>query len=337
MKAIVVEQDAGRTGLVMRDIPTPELGPAQVRIRVAAASVNHADLAQRAGTHQPAAPGGGPVVVGLDAAGEVIEVGPEVTGVRVGDPVMTLVSGGLSEEVVVDAALVVPIPGAWTMAEGAAAILGLMTEHDALRTAASLRPGESVLIHAAASPVGLQSVQLAKYLGAGLIIATTRTNRAAELLASLGADRVLIVDESGFADRVLAMTDDRGVDIIIDHVGGPYLAENIRCAALRGRLVGVGRLGGADGRLDMEAMAFKRLSLVGVTFRTRDARDKADIAASLRAEVDLDDEALRPRIDRILPWTRVQDAQDLMVASAHLGKIVLAVGGVADHSGGTAR
>ncbi|TFD73518.1 zinc-binding dehydrogenase [Cryobacterium gelidum] len=325
MRAIVVEQNPGGSVLSMRDLPSPEPGPRQVKIRVRTASVNRADLGQRAGTHQPIGPGNAPVVVGLDAAGDVVTVGQEVRGVNVGDRVMATVSGGLSEEVIVDAALVVPIPQTWTYAEGAAAILGLMTEHNALRTAGDLKPGETVLVHAAASSVGLQCVQLAKYLGAGLIIATVRTDRATDLLRSSGADHVLEVGEAGFADQVLELTDGRGVDVIVDHVGGPYLADNIRCAALLGRLVGVGRLGGAHGDLDLEALAFKRLSIIGVTFRTRDAAEKADIVAALLSEVDPAFEALRPSIDRILPWTEVQQAQDLMAANSHLGKIVLSL------------
>ncbi|WP_104200876.1 zinc-binding dehydrogenase [Cryobacterium sp. Y29] len=325
MRAIVVEQKPGGSVLSMRDLPSPEPGPRQVKIRVRTASVNRADLGQRAGTHQPVSPGSAPVVVGLDAAGDVVTVGSEVTGVHVGDRVMTIVSGGLSEEVVVDAALVIPIPPAWTYAEGAAAILGLMTEHNALRTAGELEPGETVLVHAAASTVGLQCVQLAKYLGAGLIIATVRTGRATDLLRSSGADHVIEVGEAGFADRVLELTDGRGVDVIVDHVGGPYLADNIRCAALRGRVVGVGRLGGAHGDLDLEALAFKRISIIGVTFRTRDAAEKAAIVAALLSDVDPAFDALRPSIDRILPWTEVQQAQDLMAANSHLGKIVLSL------------
>jgi NADPH:quinone reductase-like Zn-dependent oxidoreductase len=320
-----MEQNPSGSVLLMRDLPSPEPGPRQVKIRVRTASVNRADLNQRAGTHQPVGPGSAPVVVGLDAAGDVVTVGCEVSGVHVGDRVMTTVSGGLSEEVVVDAALVVPIPQAWTYAEGAAAILGLMTEHNALRTAGDLKPGETVLVHAAASSVGLQCIQLAKYLGAGLIIASVRTDRATDLLRSHGADHVVEVGEAGFADQVLELTDGRGVDVIVDHVGGPYLADNIRCAALRGRLVGVGRLGGADGVLDLEALAFKRLSIIGVTFRTRDAAEKADIVAALLSEVDPAFGALRPAIDRILPWTEVQQAQDLMAANSHLGKIVLSL------------
>jgi len=252
----------------------------------------------------------------------------EVTDVLVGDRVMAIANGGLSEEVVIDAALAVPIPVAWTYAEGAAAILGLMTEHNALSTNGRLQQGETVLIHAAASSVGLQCVQLAKYLGAGLIIATTRSDRATELLRSVGADHVVIIDHggSGFADRVLDLTDGHGADVIIDHVGGPYLAGNIRCAAITGRLIGVGRLGGAEGVLDLETLAFKRLSLIGVTFRTRDAQEKAAIVTALCSNVDLNDESLRPHIDRVMPWTEARQAQDLMAANFHLGKIVLALG-----------
>jgi len=132
-----------------------------------------------------------------------------------------------------------------------------------------------VLIHAAASAVGLQCVQLARHFNAGLIIATARTERARGLPTVLGADQVLTVSDSRFSDRVLELTHGRGADVIIDHVGGPYLAENIRCAGIKGRLVGVGRLGGVDGVLDMEAVAFKRPSILGVTFRTRDAVERA--------------------------------------------------------------
>jgi len=325
MKAIVIESGASEPELVMRDVTAPVVAPGQVKVRVHAASVNRADLAQRAGTHNPVAPGSAPVVVGLDAAGDVTEIGAGVDGVHVGDRVMALVAGGLSEDVVVDAAMAVPIPQAWSYAEGAAGILGLMTEHNALRTVGGLEPGESVLIHGAASAVGLQCVQLARYLGAGLIIATTRSDRSTDLLLSQGADHVVIVGTEGFADTVLALTDDRGVNVIIDHVGGPYLSDSVRCAALKGRLVSVGRLGGGQGMLDLEAVALKRLSILGVTFRTRDAREKASVVAAMRSEIDLDLEVLRPRIDRIMPWADARQAQDLLAENSHLGKVVLAV------------
>ncbi|GEP26751.1 NAD(P)H-quinone oxidoreductase [Cryobacterium levicorallinum] len=326
MQAILIEQGSAGPQLVLGERSVPVPGPTEVRIAVHAASVNRADLAQRAGTHEPVVPGSAPPVVGLDAAGEVIEVGSDVTDLLVGDRVMTLVGGGLSEQIVVDARLAIPIPQAWSYAEGAAAVLGLMTEHNALRTHGRLQPGDIVLVHAAASSVGLQCVQLAKFLGAGLVIGTTRNTDTTPLIRSVGADHVIVVGETGFSDEVLALTDGQGADVIVDHVGGPYLAENIRSAAIAGRLIGVGRLGGSEGVLDLEALAYKRLALVGVTFRTRSTSDKAVLVAALRAEVDLDAPELRPLVDRIMPWTEADAAQTLMRANSSLGKIVLAVG-----------
>lgn len=333
MQAILIEQGTSGPELILRDRVEPVPGPTEVRILVYAASVNRADLAQRTGTHEPVVAGSAPPVVGLDAAGDVIEVGSEVTDLRVGDRVMTIVAGGLSEQITVDASLPIPIPRGWSYAEGAAAILGLMTEHDALRTHGRLQPGETVLVHAAASSVGLQCVQLAKFLGAGLIIGTTRSATTATLIRSVGAHHVVVIGENGFAKEVLALTEGHGADIIVDHVGGLYLADNIRSAAIAGRIIGVGRLGGAEGALDLEALAYKRLALYGVTFRTRSTPDKAELVAALRAEVDLDSPALRPLVDRIMPWTDADAAQTLMRTNSSLGKIVLAIGDTAaDHS-----
>jgi NADPH:quinone reductase len=328
MRAMVIEPTANGTVLTLADIAEPALGPAQIRIGVHAASVNRADLAQRAGAHGPA-PGtaGAPVVAGLDAAGEVLEIGEGVQGVRPGDRVMTLADGGLAEQVVVDAGLAVPIPGDWSYVEGAAAILGLLTEHNALRTVGRLQPGETVLIHAAASGVGLIGVRLAKHFGAGRIIATTRAGRTNDLLVSLGVDHVVQPRAGSFAAAVLKAAGEPGVDVILDHVGGPYLEDNLSVAAVKARLVGIGRLGGAVGRLDMEALAFKRVQLTGVTFRTRTIQEKIDVARALRTDLDLDKAAteLRPVVDTVAPWHRIEQLQARMAAGHHLGKMVLEV------------
>ncbi|WP_198417744.1 zinc-binding dehydrogenase [Cryobacterium sp. TMT1-66-1] len=335
MQAILVEPGTAGPQLVLRERAVPVPGPRDVRILVHAASVNRADLAQRSGTHEPAVLGSPPPVVGLDAAGEVVEIGSDVTSLRVGDRVMTIVGGGLSEHIVVDAGLPIPIPDGWSYAEGAAAVLGLLTEHNALRTHGRLQPGETVLVHAAASSVGLQCVQLAKYLGAGLVIGTTRSEGMTPLIRSVGADQVIVVGDDGFADQVLALTDGHGADVIVDHVGGPYLADNIRSAAIAGRIIGVGRLGGSEGTLDLEMLAYKRLALHGVTFRTRSTQDKIDLVAALRADVDLGSPVLRPLIDRIMPWTEADAAQTLMRTNSSLGKIVLAVGDAAAENSNT--
>jgi NADPH:quinone reductase-like Zn-dependent oxidoreductase len=300
MRAIMIEPTTNGTALKLGNIAEPTLGPAQLRIRVRAASVNRADLAQRAGAYGPG-PGTAvaPVVAGLDAAGDVLEIGERVEGVLPGDRVMTLVDGGLAEQVVVDAGLAVSIPGDWSYVEGAAAILGLLTEHNALRTVGRLQPGETVLIHAAASGVGLVGVRLAKHFGVGRIIATTRSGRGRELLLSLGVDHVVQPRQGSFAADVLKAAGEPGVNVILDHVGGPYL----------------------------EALAFKRVQITGVTFRTRTMQEKIDVARTLRADLDLDEAAteLRPVVDTVAPWDRVEQLQARMVAGHHLGKMVLEV------------
>jgi NADPH:quinone reductase-like Zn-dependent oxidoreductase len=145
----------------------------------------------------------------------------------------------------------------------------------------------------------------------------------------LGLDELIDTSEQDFAERVLDATDGAGVDVIVDHVGGPYLAPNIRAAAIKGRIVGVGRLGGAEGVLDMEELARKRVELIGVTFRTRTPAEKADVVAALRAGIDIDGaaDALRPLVDRTLDWTRALEAQTELGRNAHVGKIVLQVEG----------
>lgn len=328
MQAVLLETIDGNVTPTLSTIDEPELRPGHIRIAVRAASINRADLLIRAGTHAPAATAAdAPPVAGLDACGEVIEVAPDVTGITKGDRIMAMVSGGLAEQVIVPAAAAVPVPRAWSFAEGAAAITALMTEHNALVTAARLQPGETVLVHAAASGVATQAIQLAKVLGAGRVFGTTRSHSDSPVLRELGLDELINVSESNFADRILELTDGVGVDVIIDHVGGPYLEDNLRAAAIKARIIGVGRLGGATGTLDLEELARKRVELVGVTFRTRSDEEKFAIARALR-EVDLETnaDALRPLIHNTYPWEKVLEAQEGLATNKHVGKIVLEVG-----------
>lgn len=326
IKAMVVaESEAGST-IELGDIAQPVRSTGQVLIEVRAASVNRADLAVRGGTHVTTTGPAGPTVVGLDCAGVVLEADPD-SPFAPGDRVMTVVGGGLAERVVVDERMPVRLPGDWSFETGAAAILALMTAHNALRTAGHLAPGETVLVNAAHSGVGQATIRIATELGAGRTIAAVRSIHDESLLKELGADAVVETGSGTFADAVLNATDGRGADVLVDHVGGPYLAEHIRAAALKGRIVGVGRLGGADGILDMETLAVKRLEIIGVTFRTRDADEKAAIVAGVRTDLTdaLSSGRLNPRIDRILPWTDVLAAQDAVAADSHLGKVVLQV------------
>lgn len=306
----------------------PQVGAGQLLIAVKAVSLNRVDLAQRVGTYGPAATSARAIVAGLDAAGEVLATGKDVRRVNVGDRVMALMGGGLAEKVVIDADSVVPIPSSWSYVEGAAAILGLLTEHNALRTCADMQPGETVLIHGATAAVGTLGAKLARYLGAGAIVATTRSSRAVDVLHSLGIDHVVHGNGGCFADEVLAITDCRGVDVIVDHVGGPYLEDNVRSLAAGGRLVSVGRLGGAETVLDLDAaLAFKRLEAKGLALSTRTERQEAAMVHELRAEIDLETAAhdLRPSVDCVLPWSQAASARTIMESNANLGKIVLDV------------
>jgi len=329
MRAMLIRPADGEATLELDEITPPSTGVGQVRLAVRAVSVNRADLLIRAGTHVAAGSADGPVIAGQDAAGEVLEVGPEVESISSGDRVMAMVSGGLAEEIVFPAAMAIPIPPTWSYAEGAAAVVGLMTEHNAMATAGRMTRGETVLIHAAAAGVGTQAIQVARHLGAGKIFGTSRSPRRAELLAKLGLDELIVTSEQNFVDRVLEATDGAGADVIVDHVGGPYLSANIQVAALKGRLVGVGRLGGAEGTLDMEELARKRIELIGVTFRTRSLAEKAAVVATLREAVDLVGaaDALRPIIDRSFEWTRALEAQTELSRNEHVGKFVLEIGG----------
>jgi NADPH2:quinone reductase len=164
-------------------------------------------------------------------------------------------------------------------------------------------------------------------LGAGRVFGTTRSPSDSPVLRDLGLDELINVSETNFADRILELTDGGGVDVIIDHVGGPYLQDNIRAAAIKARIIGVGRLGGATGTLDMEELARKRVELIGVTFRTRSDQEKFAIAQALQ-DVDLETnaDALRPLIHSTYPWEKVLQAQEGLANNKHVGKIVLEVG-----------
>jgi len=328
MRAVVIEQMQGGSRLTHTDIPRPVAGVAEVVIEVKASSVNRADLAVREGTHGLVPDPSDVWVAGMDAAGVVIEAGEAVTRFQLGDRVMSMVQGGLAERVAVHESLPLKIPNAWSFVEGAAAVVGLLTEHNALATAGRLVADETVLIHGATSAVALQAVQLASFLGAGRVLATVRSDRADGLLTSLGADHVLHVEDGLFADQIANILGPDCVDVIIDHVGGPYLTDSLRVASHGARIVSVGRVGGRHGTLDLEELARKRVELVGVTFRTRSLAQKAAVVAAVE-KLDLRTNAsrMRPVIDRVWTWASAEEAQLAVRNGEVLGKLVLDVSG----------
>jgi NADPH:quinone reductase-like Zn-dependent oxidoreductase len=219
------------------------------------------------------------------------------------------------------------IPDSLSWAEAASIPNVFVTAHDALATAAELKRGESVMITAAASGVGTAAIKLARFLGAQTVIATTRTAAKCASLTRLGADRAIDVSQPKWVDQVMATTEKRGLDVIIDNVGGPMLADNIRALAIKGRLVSVGRNGGNVGECDLDQVAFKRASIIGVTFRTRSPQESL-LCSERFASACLEgfrSGALTPVLDRTFPFDKIADAHAYMLSDAQVGKIVLTI------------
>jgi len=329
MKAIVIIPGMEGGTLELRDVPKPEPRPGELLIRVKATALNRADLYQRQGTYprQVRAGDGLLSVAGLEAAGEVGGMGDDVAGFAVGDRVMATCAGGYAEFVAVDHRLAFPVPDKLSWVEAATIPVSYMTEHDALITNARLQSGESVLVHAASSGVGIAAIQIAKLFGAKPVIGTGSVAAKFEVLKPLGMDLGINHRTEKLSEAVLAATGGLGVNIIIDHIGGPLLDENLRCLALRGRLISVGRLAGITGELNLDLLALKRLHLIGVTFRTRTLEERIAIARRFAADLlpALADGRLRPLIDRVFPLDQALEAQAYMVSNAQVGKIVLTV------------
>ena len=328
MKAMVIENPGEEGTLRLAEVPEPALGPRDVLVRVRATALNRADLSQRLGRYrQQATARGGPAIAGLESAGEVVATGVEAGRFAVGDRVMGQCSGGYAELLAVDERLLLPVPAALGWPQAAATPVALVTEYDAIRTNAGLAAGESVLIQAAGAAVGLMGVQIARELGAGKIFGTVASPAQAELVRDLGVDVAIEHERESFAEVIDERTGGRGVDVVIDHVGGPVLAANLRALALRGRLVSVGRLGPAVGDLDLDLLALKRLRLIGVTFRTRTIEEyEACVRSAGEALLPaLAAGSLRPVVDRVYPLEQAVDAQERMRANLHLGKIVLSI------------
>lgn len=326
MRAVCIETIDGKPELVMRDLPRPEPGPEELLIHVRSAGVNFADL-YRAAKHFGTSVDAATAIAGLEMAGEVVDVGNAVRGVAVGTRVMGAASGAYAEFCCVHHSLVMPVPDRLTWTEAAATSAVFMTAHDALVTNGEFVAGEAVLVQAASSGVGIAAVQLARLLGAGLVIGTSGSPAKLERLARLGLQHGIHSRSHDFAQAVLELTDGRGVDVTIENIGGDTLPGDIRCAAVKCRIVNVGRLGRWTGELDLDEHSRKRIKLVGVTFRTRTLEEHAEVARRAAAVVlpALEAGTLRPVVDKVFPLDAASEAQDYMRSGKHFGKLVLQV------------
>jgi putative PIG3 family NAD(P)H quinone oxidoreductase len=300
--------------------------PGEIRIRVAAAGVNRADLIQRAGHYPP--PPGASEILGLECAGVVDALGEGVDRWRIGEPVCALLSGGgYAEQVVCPADHALPVPAGMTMAQAAALPEVVATAWLNLYREAGLGAGESVLLHAGASGVGTAAIQLARLRGARCFVTAGSADKIARCVA-LGADGGHCRHDGDFVSAVQAWAPD-GVDVILDPVGAAYLPDNQRILASGGRLVLIGLLGGRMGQVDLGRLLVKRQRLIGSTLRSRSDADKADIIAGIAAEVwpAVVAGTVVTIIETTMPVVEAEAAHRLLSSNTTTGKVVLTMDG----------
>jgi putative PIG3 family NAD(P)H quinone oxidoreductase len=320
MKAIVIDRPGSPEVMRVGDVPSPPLGPRDVRIAVDAAGINRADLLQREGHYPP--PAGASQILGLECAGVVAEVGDEVKSFAPGERVMALLAGGgYAQETVVDAGSVFRVPDALADTEAGAMPEVFLTAFSNIFVLAQAKSGESVLIHGGGSGIGTAATTLCKLAGMRVLV-TAGSGEKCALCIDHGADVAINYKDEDFVDQA------RGVDIVLDHLGAQYLPRDLEVLARGGRVVIIGSMGGArTAEIDVTKLLGNRQQIIGSTLRGRPLHEKAAIVAAFvdRFGGDLNAGRIRPVIDSIFPISRVADAHRRMASSEHFGKIVLKV------------
>lgn len=325
MKIIDVPKPGGPEALVVAQRPVPVPNDTEVLIKIAAAGVNRADVVQRKG-HYPSPPGA-PSYPGLEAAGVIAAVGAAVREFSVGDKVCALLQGGgYAEYCAVDEGQVLPIPGALDMIEAASLPEAYFTVWRNVFGFGRMQPGETLLVHGGSSGIGVAAVQLATALGHA-VFTTAGTDDKCQFCEQLGARRAINYKTEDFVQVIAEQTGKRGVDVLLDMVGGGYLSKNVSCLAPEGRLVIIATQAGAKGELDLLRLLQRRLVVTGSALRPREVEFKRGIKTSLLDVVWplLDRGAVKPVVDKVFPLDRASDAHAYMESGVHRGKIVLEV------------
>ncbi|MGY4831638.1 zinc-binding dehydrogenase [Sphaerotilaceae bacterium SBD11-9] len=324
MKAAI---QAGADGLRIQDTERPNPGTDEVLVRVRACGLNRADIGMAAG-HAHGSLGGVGTPLGMEWAGEVAEVGPGVTEFKPGDRVMGSGKGAFAEYTVADKGRVLAVPSATMSFEQAATLpIALITMHDALVTNGRLQPGDSVLIQGASTGVGLMGLQIARFKGAGLVIGSSTTAERRVRLGEFGAQLAIDTKDEHWPQQVLDATGGKGVHLIVDQLSGTQANNNMRAAAVLGRIVNVGRLAGTRAEFDFDLHALKRISYIGVTFRTRSVQEVRDIVTRVRTDLGeaIASGRLALPIDRSFPFEQAAEALACMSRNTHFGKLVLSL------------
>jgi len=323
MIAIEIRAPGGPEVLAPVERPTPVPAPGEVLIKVTAAGVNRPDIFQRLGRYAP--PPGASDIPGLEVAGTIEQLGPEVRDWRVGDEVCALVAGGgYAEYCAAPAPQCLPLPRGLDLIAAAAIPETFFTVWTNVFERGRLQAGESLLVHGGSSGIGTTAIQLARARGAR-VFATAGSAAKCDACERLGAERAINYRESDFAAVVRDLTSGRGVDVVLDMVGGEYFARNIDVLAVEGRLVEIATLHGVKAELNIQTIMGRRLTITGSTLRPRPVAEKGAIAAALRQHVWplLESGAVRPIVHATFPLRDAAEAHRVMEAGTHIGKLVL--------------
>jgi NADPH2:quinone reductase len=325
MIAIAIREPGPPEVLVPIERPTPEILPGDVLVKVAAAGVNRPDVMQRLGRYPP--PPGASDIPGLEIAGEIAAVGADVKSWRIGERVCALVSGGgYAEYCAAPAPQCLPIPAGVDLVHAAAIPETFFTVWTNVFERGRLATGESILIHGGSSGIGTTAIQLAHALGAR-VITTAGSDEKCAACASLGAEVAINYRTADFVAAVREATSGRGVDVVLDMVGGDYLQRNLECLGMDGRLVQIGQLGGATSQINTGPILQRRLWLTGSTLRARSVAEKGAIASAVHKSVWplLEAGTVRVPVHATFPLAQAAEAHRVMESSAHIGKLVLTV------------
>lgn len=323
MKAIVITQPGDSTVLEERDVELLPPGPGEIRVCIRASALNRADISQRRGAY-PAPPGAPKDIPGLEYSGEVEAVGENASIWKVGDRVMGLVGGGAHAELVcTHEREAMRIPNGLSFEDAAAIPEVFLTAYDAIFSQLGMQVGQTLLIHAVGSGVGTAAVQLARQAGLRTV-GTSRSQSKLERATQLGLDNSALATGDDWPDRVLEIFP-RGVDAVLDLVGGSYLAGNMKVLVSRGKIMQVGLTAGRQSEIQLGMLMAKRLQLIGTTLRSRPREEKIVLAEDFANRIlpSFDDGSLVPVVHSVIPFSEIRRAHDLMESNDTFGKIVL--------------
>lgn len=320
MRAIVF--DGSQT--VVAELPRPKPGPGQVLVKIMASALNRIDLVMSKGaTHGSS--GGQGVPLGVEWAGQIEEVGEGVTTWQVGARVMGAGPGGFAEFTLGFAPLLYPVPAHMSFEEAAAMPVGLQTLHDAIATHGTLKPGQTILVQGASTGVGLAGMQIAKVLGAGKILGSSISDERLSRLRDFGADVAVDTRRPDWVQNVLNETGGHGVDVLVDMVAGPYVNGGLAATRIGGRMVNVGRVAGESGEFNFDLHSMRRITYIGVSFRTRSPAEVVEVVSRTRQSLGeaINAGQIRIPVDRVFRLEEIEQALAHMAANKHFGKVVL--------------